>query len=249
VEKLTRVTLADTLLTQLRQQILSGRLAPGEQMPSERELCEAFGVGRTTVREALHGLVAAGFVERRSAKLVVRDPRRLAEHEADYAALAATISVEDVYDTRKLLECRLVEIATRNWAEDDLDTVRPPLEAMRTSADEEAYHAADIDFHVALARLSKRPVLVQVYESNLHLFFRLPAFWRVFSAHPEDPPRDVGAGWAGHVRVLEAIERRDVDAAVRSTWDLLDRVQRNLVERMALARRTTGDPAPTSTDR
>jgi GntR family transcriptional repressor for pyruvate dehydrogenase complex len=239
MNKLTRVTLADSLLTQLRQQILSGRLSPGEAMPSERELREAFGVGRTTVREALQGLVAAGFVERRNHQLVVADPARLEEHEVDYAQLAATISVEDVYETRKLLECRIVEVAARNWADDDLDTIRGPLEAMREPTDEQAYHVADLEFHTAIARVAKRPVLARVYESNIHLLFRLPAFWRVFPrVDSEAEPRTVGAGWAGHRRVFEAIEARDADAAVRATYDLLDRVQRDLVERIAHARRT-----------
>ena len=50
---LKRVTLADTLVTQLRREILAGRLKPGQHIPAELELCAAFGVGRTSVREAL----------------------------------------------------------------------------------------------------------------------------------------------------------------------------------------------------
>jgi len=60
VEPITRVTLADSVIDQLRKQILSGGLAPGERLPTERELCAAFGVGRTTVREALKGLTFDG---------------------------------------------------------------------------------------------------------------------------------------------------------------------------------------------
>ena len=45
--KLSRETLADRLQEQLKRQMLSGRLAPGAVMPSERELREVFGVGRT----------------------------------------------------------------------------------------------------------------------------------------------------------------------------------------------------------
>ena len=85
--KLTRETLVDRLTTQLRQQVLSGRLSPGQTVPSERALREAFGVGRTTVREALNGLIASGFVERRNNQLVVCDPALLPEHEVDIASL------------------------------------------------------------------------------------------------------------------------------------------------------------------
>ena len=61
---LKRETLAQRLHTQLRRQILSGALAPGERIPSEQDISLAFGVGRTTVREALGALVASGFARR-----------------------------------------------------------------------------------------------------------------------------------------------------------------------------------------
>ena len=61
---LKRETLAERLLIQLRRQILSGTLAPGQRIPSEQDISLAFGVGRTTVREALGGLVASGFASR-----------------------------------------------------------------------------------------------------------------------------------------------------------------------------------------
>ena len=55
---LKRETLADRVLAQLRRQILSGALAPGQRLPSEQDLSLAFGVGRTTIREALQIMLA-----------------------------------------------------------------------------------------------------------------------------------------------------------------------------------------------
>ncbi len=46
----------------LRQQIVAGRLQPGQQVPSEKQLCERYGVSRTTVRQAIGKLVAEGLV-------------------------------------------------------------------------------------------------------------------------------------------------------------------------------------------
>lgn len=48
----------------LRGEIVSGRWAVGERLPSERELCEAFDVSRTTVREAIEALVYEGLLRR-----------------------------------------------------------------------------------------------------------------------------------------------------------------------------------------
>lgn len=78
------------------EQILSGRLAPGTPLPTEKDIGLAFGVGRTTVREALQGLTAAGCVRRQAKKLIVQDPRQVSEREVDYGAVAVRASIQEV---------------------------------------------------------------------------------------------------------------------------------------------------------
>ena len=56
------------VLEQLREAILSGRIRPGDRLPGERQLCESFGVGRPTLREALRSLEATGMIEVRPGK-------------------------------------------------------------------------------------------------------------------------------------------------------------------------------------
>jgi len=124
---LKRETLAERLLTQLRRQILSGALAPGQRIPSEQDISLAFGVGRTTVREALGGLVASGFATRRRHRLVVADHALLGAEDVNIATLAARISVRDVYETRKLFEVKAVELAAEHWNGDDLVALRDIL--------------------------------------------------------------------------------------------------------------------------
>src|SRR3712207_583158 len=61
-EGVVRRPVYEQVADQLRDAILAGRLAPGDVLPSERELCERFGVSRTSVREALRALQAQGLV-------------------------------------------------------------------------------------------------------------------------------------------------------------------------------------------
>ena len=67
-DKVRRVRTFDDVLDQLREAILSGRIRPGERLPGERQLCEEFGVGRPTLREALRSLEAVGMIEVRPGK-------------------------------------------------------------------------------------------------------------------------------------------------------------------------------------
>jgi GntR family transcriptional repressor for pyruvate dehydrogenase complex len=231
-------TLVETLLVQLRGQILSGRLQPGEPLPTEREIGEAFGVGRSTVREALGSLVASGFAERRGRHIVVRDPTLVASEEVDLAALAARLSAREVFATRKLLEVDAARLAARNRTQADVEHLRGVVAAMQT-LDPEQYHERDIEFHRGVVAAAGNRVVQEIYDSSIHLFFKLPAFWRVFGSRGK-PAAPVGGGAHGHQVLLDAIEAGDEDAAAAEMFDHLDRVERNLVARISTARTDRG---------
>jgi GntR family transcriptional repressor for pyruvate dehydrogenase complex len=233
IEPVTRVTLADSVLDQLRRQILSGGLPPGERLPTERELCAAFRVGRTTVREALKGLLASGLVERRGAHLVVRDPQALPQAAIDHAALAARISVREVLETRKLLEVRCAELAAEHASPHELASLEALLAAME-AGDDDAFPALDIDFHSAIARASHNRVLARVYEGSKHLFFPPPAFWKVFRG-PEAVAarrRAFAEATRSHRQIYEALRARDPEAAGAAERAHLDMVEMALLRRI-----------------
>jgi GntR family transcriptional repressor for pyruvate dehydrogenase complex len=228
---LKRETLAQRLLTQLRRQILSGALAPGERIPSEQDISLAFGVGRTTVREALGGLVASGFATRQRNRLIVSDHALLGAEEVNFATLAARLSVRDVYETRKLFEVKAVELAAEHWNGEEIADLRIMLDEMRTE-DVEAFHESDVSFHLTLVRLSKNPVLVESFERSRDLFFKLPGYWRVFNQPPRRARRRSVVHQARldqYARVLQAMEQRDSAAAGRAMLDHLTAVERDLI--------------------
>jgi DNA-binding FadR family transcriptional regulator len=224
-------------LTQLRRQILSGRLRPGQQIPPELALCEAFDVGRTTVREALRGLEAAGYVQRSGKRLIVRDPQQLDEHERDFAALAARVSVRDVYESRKLLEVQIAGLAAEQYTEHDLDELGQRLEETET-ANGAGYHSADAEFHAAIARMANNVVLAEIYETSRSLFFHLPTYWRIFGSENAEPDRLAGIDGAsgGHRKIFQALVDRDSTAASKAAFEHLDAVERRLIAVIAPSR-------------
>lgn len=228
---LKRETLADRVLIQLRRQILSGALAPGERLPSEQDLSLAFGVGRTTIREALGGLLASGFARRQRNRLIVSENALLGAEHVSFATLAASVSVRDVYETRKLFEVKAVELAAEHWTRDDLEDLRAILDEMRI-AEVERFHQADVSFHLALVRLSNNPVLIESFERSRDLFFKLPSYWRVFNQPPRRARRqDVvhRAKFQQYERIVRAVEARDPLAAGRAMFEHLTAVERDLI--------------------
>ncbi|WP_067821433.1 FadR/GntR family transcriptional regulator [Nocardia inohanensis] len=76
-KRIDRRTVPDTVFEQLMGEVLDGELAPGAALPAERQLAEALGVSRPTVREALQRLAHSGLVEvRQGGSTTVRDYRR-----------------------------------------------------------------------------------------------------------------------------------------------------------------------------
>jgi GntR family transcriptional repressor for pyruvate dehydrogenase complex len=228
VNPLRRVTLAETLLTELRSHIVSGRLRGGDQIPTELQLSAAFGVGRTTVREALRGLVAAGFAQRQGKRLLVRDPSVVDQDTRDYAALAARVSVRDLYETRKLLEPRIAELAAEHSTSSQIRGLEQLLQRTEQPHDE-AFQGADAQFHDAIARMCGNQVLLAVYENSRSLFFRLPSYWRVFG-HSHHPAQ---GGPGEHRQIYEAIAARDSDAAGFCMFEHLDRLQADWMAQLA----------------
>lgn len=236
VKPLPRVTLTDTLLTELRAQILSGRLQPGGLMPPEHELGDAFGVGRTTVREALRGLVAAGFLVRQGNRLAITDQSLVARDRLDYAALAARVSVRDLYETRKLLEVRAAGLAAEHRTEAGLEDLRRLL-ARTEAPHDDTFQGADAAFHDAIARMCGNNVLVEVLAQSRNLFFRLPTYWKLFG-HGAQHGAEGGPG--EHRRIYDAIAVRDSEAAATAMFDHLDRIEQDLIARLQPDTSTTG---------
>jgi len=215
------------VLTELRGQILSGRLQPAQQVPPEIQLSEAFGVGRTTIREALRGLVATGFAQRQGNRLIVSDPGSLHPDEIDYAALAARVSVRDVYETRKLLEVRCAEMAAEHCSASGLRELEELLERTELPHDE-GFKGAGAAFHDAIARSCGNQALTAVYENSRNLFFRLPSYWRLLGRGSHGAEGGPGE----HRTIFEAIGARDSDVAGDAMFEHLDRIELDLIARL-----------------
>jgi GntR family transcriptional regulator, transcriptional repressor for pyruvate dehydrogenase complex len=116
-------TVTDQVISQLKELILHGSLLPGDKMPSELEMCTAFSVGRTTVREALKVLEAMGFVERSRRGTFVADNGNGVTPLSSYDEIIKKARISDLFEARRALEVEIVALAAQKASEEDLETL------------------------------------------------------------------------------------------------------------------------------
>ena len=202
--------LYEQIVQQIEQSIVEGKLSPGDQLPTERELAQQFGVSRTAVREAVKTLTEKGLVESFSGRgTFVTAPKS----QSSRKSLDAFFEMGDLEDPANLVELReIIEpevtiLAATRIEEQQLAMMREAVATMERSMKQpEAYIEADLDFHLALAEAAGNPLSLSLLDSIVGVLRsqRLGIFG--VDGGPE-------RGQVHHKRILEAIERRDPAAA------------------------------------
>jgi len=166
-----RKSLADEVASKIQEQISFGKYKVNEKLPIEPELMKSFGVGRSTIREAIKILANSGllrvqqgigtFVEQSTSN---REPMEQRLKRAN---------VQDLDEVRQLLEMKIAEKAAINRTDSDIIAIKAHLENRKKSAAAgliEDCIEADVQFHIAIAEASKNEILADLYRStSIHL--------------------------------------------------------------------------------
>jgi DNA-binding FadR family transcriptional regulator len=198
-------------------------LGPGDQLPSEREFMELFGVGRSAVREAMLSLERAGLVAVSSgerARVAAPDARVMVGELSGLAGrlLAQADGVRRFQEARLLFEVGLARMAAQRRSEADLARLRAALEANRAAiGDHEAFVRTDVAFHFEIARIPQNPVFTALYEAVI-AWLREQRLISGRSAGASE------AAFAAHARIFEAIAEGDGPAAEAAMQDHLEAV-------------------------
>jgi DNA-binding FadR family transcriptional regulator len=223
--RLERRPVYEQVADALREAILSGELAAGSVLPPERELCERFGVGRTTVREALRALQTRGLAVAAGPTLPLRvvapdalttDPLR---DTLVHLLRLGRVPLDDLVGLCATLESAGAEQLARRDPRPDLTAVHEQIARMRAAgADVEAFERADVRFHLELVRASGSEALTIV------ALAARDAVSRSLSARLQslaDPGPMLARLTAEHEAILQAVLDGDADAARRLSADHL----------------------------
>ncbi|HTI94320.1 MAG TPA: FadR/GntR family transcriptional regulator [Puia sp.] len=161
-----RTSLSEVVAQHLQSQIQSGAYQLEQQLPSEHELTREFGVGRSSIREAIRKLENSGMVRVQQGLgtfVVALSPVR-----ESFSKLFGAAEDRDIAEVREVLEIKIVEKAAQFRTEEDIRTIKANLEKRNKAADLnklQPWLEADIAFHLSIATASKNPVLANLYKT------------------------------------------------------------------------------------
>ncbi|WP_285761426.1 FadR/GntR family transcriptional regulator [Nocardiopsis ansamitocini] len=154
---IVQVRAHEAIVKQLREEILAGRLHPGSRLPGERQLSEAFGVSRASVREALRVMEALEVVQvsrgaRSGSGLVIStEPGEALSTLLSFGVALGHFSMRDVVQMRALLERSSAQSVIEHLTDERREYLQGLVDAMRDGElTREQFHTLDTDFHVYL---------------------------------------------------------------------------------------------------
>ncbi|GAF08559.1 lactate-responsive regulator LldR [Paenibacillus pini JCM 16418] len=221
----------------LKKQIEEGSLSSGDRLSSVVDLASTYGVGRSTIREALSALKAMGMLDiRQGGGTFVRTPNaqqrlhpsqmypELWEHRA--------ASLRHILEVRRVLETGCAALAAQNRTEEDLEAFRQILHEMEHTQDETKNEQADVRFHQQIAIATHNPLLEDLMQSlsfKLHESMRdMRALW--FYAERSSAIRLLQE----HNHIYEAIHAKDAKESSTRMDIHISKVEQVLCEKGAV---------------
>ncbi len=159
-----RATISDTIVAQIRELVTNGTLKPGDRLPSERDLCKRFAVGRTSVREALKPLITMGLLEGRigSGTYVAAETGQFRK-PLEWGLLGDLSGQDDLVEARHMLETNAAYWAALRAEPDNLTAIETTVQGMAESLRQpEHFQEFDANFHFEIARATQNKILFRL---------------------------------------------------------------------------------------
>lgn len=214
--------LRDVVFNTLRQEILTGKLRPGERL-MEIHLADKLGVSRTPIREAIRKLELEG--------LVIMIPRRGAE-----VAQITLKSLEDVMEVRRALDVLAIELACERMNEEDLHSLFQACEnfnaAVKTK-DTRKIAEADVAFHDIIVLSTGNARLIQLVNNLSEQMYRYRFEYLKDSAPHALLQQE-------HREMYRSISQKDKTAAAAAVKKHIDNQQEAITRQLCLEKSDAG---------
>ncbi len=161
---------SDKVIKQIKAAVENMNLKPGDRLPSEMEMALNFHVGRSTVREALKVLIHLGVLDRKGRQTIVTNNAYGFNEAFIFKGLSLYHDYKNSVDMIEVLlffEAEICKLAAQRAEGKDIKDLQDCLSRMRQDTEDiDKFLEADLDFHMALARMCKNNILIRMHEST-----------------------------------------------------------------------------------
>ena len=205
---------SEEVVQQIKARILDGRLAPGDHLPSEKDLTEQFGLSRITIRDALRVLESEGLIEIR---VGARGGAFVARPNADRVGESLTnllrlqqITITELVEARLAVEPYVALLAAERATPEDIAAMGRAVADARTAREsgDQRFMPHSVAFHIALAEAAKNQALLFTVNS-----IRAPFHAALARLLPADDMAERAI--TDHRQILAAIKAHDGARAQR----------------------------------
>lgn len=215
----------------LLERIRAGEFRTAGKLPTERELAEIYGVGRAVVRDALVMLEVKGLVQSRQGSGIYITPRAYeveasaAEDAPDALTNLPPAGPLEFLQAHQWFDSQISRLAASAASEEELADIQQACDNCRKARSFDDFEDLDMAFRLALARASHNAELVNLTYQLGRRRANNP-LWRDAYAPLF---RQGGADMEGRRRIVDAMRRRDPDAAFVATWQYIQDIKDELV--------------------
>jgi GntR family transcriptional repressor for pyruvate dehydrogenase complex len=219
-EAIPRNTLAAGVAKELRSMILEGKIEKGEFLPPQKELAAQFGVGLSTIREAIQVLTAIGLVKSHPGKgtWVSEDAFKSLINPNIVSTRLGELKARQVYEARAVVEVALTKFAAERANEEDIQRIWEALKAMQTAQNDDEFVNSDLEFHLAVARAGHNELLEQFYHLTRSLVSQVISEMVML---PEVKKTSIRLQRS----IAQAIEKSDVKEAQKAALEHMDYIE------------------------
>ncbi|MCU1401645.1 MAG: putative GntR family transcriptional regulator [Acidimicrobiales bacterium] len=185
-------------------------------------------MARTSVREAIQGLVIAGFIERRGNRSVVAEKLP----DVNFTGDDRKTLVTQLFEVRQVIEPAIAELAARRATDEQRDQIAEIAD--KTTTELEIFRDLDHQFHSALARACGNPLLNEVHSKALAALFRSGDLASLLYAevNRSEVHEIITSSLTAHRTIADAVVKGHTRKAVAAVVAHLDDVERRMVERL-----------------
>ncbi len=213
LQPVLRTTLSEQVAMQLAAELAANRWKPGERLPSEAQLCKAFRVGRSTLREALKSLAFIGLIRMRAGggSYVAEQPAAYVARSVQERGVKTEKDIVELCEARLLLETECAAKCAENASAADLEKITRFVKQMKLAKEREVsrFRELDMGFHLAVSHGCGNRVLAEVLR---HVRLALRELITKSLLLPDGRDR----AYRQHGQILAALQQRDAARARRA---------------------------------